>query len=248
MRRGGERRATLRLLHAVGALLMAWLLTAGVLVAARTWVHSVRTLTFGQTVLAALLLALVAWMMRAAWTVADGSPSDKLPPLLLTSLGLAIWGASLTWRSGSPAAALFFWLVVGAEEGWAWWKAVARRRGVRVAGRPASAPGNRVLQQLTRALTADGAETIHGTITITVERGSRSAAGHVSFCPPFAERPRFEMQPVGEKNAVLKLSQLFPHGARIELKLPQPAQQATMVPVQFVARARSDRENGPLAL
>ncbi|OYV81173.1 MAG: hypothetical protein B7Z73_18390, partial [Planctomycetia bacterium 21-64-5] len=109
--------------------------------------------------LAAVTLAVAAWMMRAAWTAADGSPSVKLPPLLATSLGLAIWGSSLTWRSDSPAAALFFWLVVGAEEAWAWRKAVARRRGLHVEGRPAAAPGNRVLQQLTRALTADGEET-----------------------------------------------------------------------------------------
>lgn len=232
-----ESTAVVALVRAVGLLLMAWLLLAGILVAARTLSRSVRPLNLGQLVLAAVALVATAVIVRVAWRWAEaGWPVRRgILPLPLATAGVAIWTLALCSQSESPLGVMLFALIVAGEEAWAWRLAI-RRGSAKIRPR-ARARGDRVVQQFTRVVSADGQETIEGSVAVSVDRGSRMGAAHVGFCPPFPQRPEFELRPATDKGAVFKVGQLLPQGARIEVKLPQPAEAARMVSVQFVARS-----------
>ena len=119
--------------------------------------------------------------------------------------------------------------------------------GHRRSGRLPSAQGrsnDRVVQHFTRLVTPEGKEMIRGTLTVIIERGSRLAAGHIAFCPPLAERPHFEVR-ADDAKAILKVSQLYPHGARVEVRFSLPAQTGIAVPVQFIARASNSSTASP---
>jgi hypothetical protein len=235
---------TLRLARGAAALLMLWLVLSGVLLAVRGSAGASRPLASGWLLMLVLGLVAAAPGMRRFWSAGRASlPTSSLIrayPLILTSTGLALWGWSLTRGGFSASAAVAFWLTLVCEEGWAWRREFILRRqepslALAAAGGLA---GNVLLQQFTRLRTSEGEEIIRGSLAMTIESGNRAAAGHVAFCPPFAERPHFEMRPNSAKDVTLKLSQLYPHGARIEAKRGQPAKIETTFSVQFVARAR----------
>ena len=235
---------TLRLARGAAALLMLWLVLSGILLMVRSPSGASRPLASGWLLMLALGLVAAAPAMRRFWFAGRASlPKSNLVrayPLILTSTGLTLWGWSLTGSGLSTPAAVAFWLVLVCEEGWAWRREFILRRhqpslALVAAGRSA---GNVLLQQFTRLRTSEGEEIIRGSLAMTIESGNRAAAGHVAFCPPFAERPHFEMRPSAMKDVTLKLSQLYPHGARIEAKRGQPAKIEATFSVQFVARAR----------
>ena len=226
--------------RAASVLVLGWLLLSGGLVAARGWASATRPLRAGELVVAAIGLAVVACGARTVFTSgSDPSPSSqrRVLPVVVTSLAVVFWGTSLTRDTGSVAA--FFWLLLAGEEGWAFWRTAFRDR--KEWQSPTSAVGasrdELVLQQFSRLLTRQQ-EIVRGSLAITVERGSRTSAGHVAFCPPLVERPLFEVQPESTTTATLKVSHVYSHGARIEVRLPQAAQAEATVRVRFVARAR----------
>jgi hypothetical protein len=239
-------------------LIVAWLLLSGLLMTARNLASATRPLPAGQLIAAALGLALAAWMPRALGRLGGKRPDGawrRLFPAGVTSLAVVLWGYALTRRAESPAAAVAFWLFLVAEEGWAIWQAASggHKKSPSPASTRGEVPEDRVLQQFTRLLTA-GEEIVRGSLIVTVDRGSRLAAGHVAFCPPFVERPRCDVQPGAASwppgsaaNATLKVTQLYPHGARIEVRLPQPAETDTAIPVRFVARAPHGVASRPAA-
>ncbi|HWB08275.1 MAG TPA: hypothetical protein VG826_03585 [Pirellulales bacterium] len=234
-------RVALVLARAAAAMVLGWLLLAGGLVAARRLTDATRAPSAGELVAAALGLAAVSWGARALWTCGKAQPGPswrRVLPLAATSSSALLWGLSLTRGVGSPAAVAFFWLLVAGEEGWALWAFTGHRKSPAASGPDRTARQNLVLQQYTRLLTAEGEEIVRGSLLVIVDRGSRMSAGHVAFCPPLAQRPELELQPESTTKATLKVSQLYPHGARIEVRLPQTAQTDTTVPVRFVARAR----------
>ena len=150
-----------------------------------------------------------------------------VPPALLVAIGaaLSLPGAG----SGSLAA---FWSVLLAEEAWSFRHAAAalRESKPRV---PQKKPAPRRLpepdaldgtltQQLTRVLTADGTETLSGRVRLVFAEGQRVLSAHVAFCPPFVRTPQFEFRQASGPSARVKLGQLLPYGARLELKLTVP--------------------------
>jgi hypothetical protein len=85
-------------------------------------------------------------------------------------------------------------------------------------------PEEQLVQQLTRAKTADGADVLRGSLYAAFPIGGRAVSIHVAFCPPFEERPRIEFRQTGGPAARIKLAQLLAFGARFDIKLPAPAQ------------------------
>jgi hypothetical protein len=237
--RDQDARLALLLARAGAGLVLGWLLFSGGLMAARRLANVPRPLAPSELVAAALGLAIVSCGARTVWT-RDGNQAGpgwrRVLPLAVTSSSAVLWGLSLTGGGGSPAAVAFFWLLLAGEEGAALWALAGRRRwpvGFRAG--PA-ARQDLLLQEISRFVTAEGEEIVRGSLAVIVDRGSRVSAGHLAFCPPLARRPDFEVQPEATTNATLKISQLYPHGARIEVRLPQTAPVETVVRLQFVAR------------
>lgn len=203
---------------------MASYASAAVFAAARGRQHLIAWL------LRAIGWLLIAWLMLASVLVAWRTLQSSSQPLRLGALVLSVVIlAAATWFMRARQRA--------SHDAWSLWRV----------GPPPGPSSPRVLQQFTRSLSAEGEETIEGSVTISVDRGSKTGAAHVGFCPPFAARPQFELRPTSGRGVVLKVGQLLPQGVRIEAKLPAPAAATRIVSVQFVARSRSDA-HGPMAV
>lgn len=108
-----------------------------------------------------------------------------------------------------------------------------RRRG-------GQAPGERLFQRMTRTRGPDGVETARGELVVEFEKGQRVAMAHVAFCPPFFQAPTSLLQQGKGPSARLRTGQVLAYGARIEIKLEQPADGATAISVDFEFRAGPD--------
>lgn len=101
-------------------------------------------------------------------------------------------------------------------------------------------PGAGPLQQRFErfAIPADDVECQRGSLLLAVAAGSRSAAGHVGFCPPFAALPQVDVEIASEEiEATIVVAEILPWGVRVECRLDEPADEAIEIPVSFVAKA-----------
>ncbi len=64
---------------------------------------------------------------------------------------------------------------------------------------------------------ADGYETIEGGLRVEIEAGSRQAAVHLSFVPPFALTPELESEPLDGSDVRMRVTAVYPYGARFEV-------------------------------
>ncbi len=116
-------------------------------------------------------------------------------------------------------------------------------RDARSLGRPPAEPGaftSRVLQQLVRVREADGGEAIRGTLLAEFVAGQRNSTLHVGFCPPLEGLPTVEAETGDGPDAEVKVSQAFAHGARLEVRLSEPAMGECSVVVEVVAMPQAD--------
>ena len=65
--------------------------------------------------------------------------------------------------------------------------------------------------------------------------GQRSGSLHVAFCPSFEQEPQVEAEPVCGPDCRIKAAQVLPYGARLDVKLDEPAAQDASVLVWFFA-------------
>lgn len=94
-----------------------------------------------------------------------------------------------------------------------------------------------IVQQLTRRHAADGMEELSGWLRVPVSPGQRTVSAHVAFCPPFCETPEVAVEQLDGPESRIKTGQRLPYGARIDLKLTSPAEEAATVLLQFSARS-----------
>lgn len=92
-----------------------------------------------------------------------------------------------------------------------------------------------VLQQVTRARTTDGRETISGDLLAEFAPGERQAVVYVAFCPPFERLPEIEVNIADNFDATVKPMQILHNGAQFEVRLAEPAEERFCVPLEFVA-------------
>ena len=97
----------------------------------------------------------------------------------------------------------------------------------------ADEPDESICQQVVRRREQDGSETIVGWLRTTVPAAARHAAAHVAICPPFGGLPECFAEQMDGPPARIKVAQVLPHGVRFEIKLDEPAAEATDVLVEF---------------
>lgn len=228
--------------------LAGWLAFSGGLLCLRVSLLAIQPLRSVPIVLLSIALTAAAWLIRRL-SLCDAAffrrAKDKtgglrtvVRPGVIASVGLLLWALALTLAARSAMAIGICWLLLLVEEIWAWHEQPLffRRPPVDHPLRSHAAQEGRVIQQFTRLSVPDGEEIIRGTIAVQIESGGRTGAGHIAFCPPFSARPQFEVQFAERTDATLKVSQLFPHGARVEVRLPQAAQADRAVVVRFLGR------------
>jgi hypothetical protein len=93
-----------------------------------------------------------------------------------------------------------------------------------------------MVQQTTRVRAADGSERISGVAGEAFLSGQRHAAMHIAFCPPFEKTPELEFEQIDGPTARIKVGQLQPYGARLDLRLARAGKDSQRVVVQFEAR------------
>jgi hypothetical protein len=102
--------------------------------------------------------------------------------------------------------------------------------------------GGVVLQQLSRVRDDEGVERVHGTLVAEFATGQRQATVYVGFCPPLGRVPVVEAETVDGPEAELKVAQALCHGARVEVRLSNPAAEACQVVIELVAGPGVDSE------
>jgi hypothetical protein len=102
-------------------------------------------------------------------------------------------------------------------------------------------------QKIERVQTADGRDTLSGSLAISFVPGQARGAIHVAFCPPFVLVPRLDYRQVAGPVAGIKVGQLLPHGARFDVKLDRPAEAALQIMLEVKATSENgaDDEKGP---
>ena len=220
-------------LASVGVLLgVAALLAARRLAGALT-----APLPAGPLLATAALAGAIVLGGRAAWRrilVESPTAKQRAQTRLLAWTGtLALW--LLAVGCSHPATRLVDWV--------AWLPLLMADQVLRqgfLGGReerakPQAVGGGDVVQQLCRTRGADGGESIQGTLRAEFAAGQRHAALHVGFCPPLARLPQVDAEPGDGPDASVRVVQAFAHGARLEVRLADPAEEACTVLVEFSA-------------
>lgn len=97
-----------------------------------------------------------------------------------------------------------------------------------------------LVQQLTRQQTESGGESIHAILRAACEPGDLRVIVHLAFCPPLAVAPKLAAYPLDESGAQAAITVAETYGARIELRLPQPAAAGDQVLLEVVGEARGN--------
>lgn len=214
-----------------------------------------RPLAASNLLAAGAALAATATLLRyAAQQLFSRRASQSIHAFV--TLSLLVIGVSLSLPASPSSGLLTLWLLLIAAESLAW--ATCRTAHIpprrvppdsqRIVGSkpldcvapPIDEPSDvhavepGLLQQITRARTAAGIETVSGWLGVELSAGQRSATAHVAFCPPFARVPKIEVF-TEEDEARIKLAQVLPHGARFEVKLIAPAEEPHVLPLRFSA-------------
>lgn len=227
-----------------GWLILWMLLAAFLMVATRVACHTYYGHTTGTAAKVAWYAPLVALgIMALALTTLRTSPW----------VAAALWGivvvaevsTGVLWRGRGweHAAAFVGTLSPGVAESWHGTalgrrfarkqgpaderpKVTARRGAQPDAGRAVfdlAATSARFAQRVERVQAVDGRDVLAGTLTTRLSAGQVTAHVHVAFCPPFAIVPRLDFRQAAGPTARIKLGQVLPHGARIDVKLDAPS-------------------------
>jgi hypothetical protein len=186
------------------------------------WVSSVRIACLWRTDLGAIVATWLPLVTLTMVAVACSYPGRRVvdwlvwaPVILANSIGPEVW---LRLRRAS--------------------KNPARRSSTAVAvdDDPPSAESGTLLQQLSRSRDAAGRESVHGTLVAEFASGERTSTLHIAFCPPFELLPQVEVEIAEGPDASVKVAQVLHNGARLEVRLAQPAAESATVGLEFAAR------------
>lgn len=92
-----------------------------------------------------------------------------------------------------------------------------------------------LLQRLSRVRDADGRESIVGELRAEFTPGQRTVELYMPFCPSFTRVPTIELEQADGPPARINVGQVLPHGARIDVRLNEPADAADHVRVDVYA-------------
>jgi hypothetical protein len=97
------------------------------------------------------------------------------------------------------------------------------------------ASDEKILQQYSRVRSAEGQDTISGTLVAEFAVGERQVTVYAGFCPPFELLPEVEVNVADDFEADVKLAQVLHNGAQIDVRLSEPAEEPVTVTIEFVA-------------
>ena len=92
-----------------------------------------------------------------------------------------------------------------------------------------------ISQRFTRRRVAEGGEIIDGEVRTAFAPGQRTEHCHVAFCPPLDGVLRVACEQTEGPPARIKVAQVLPQGARLDLRLDQPAEEEVQVVLQVTA-------------
>jgi hypothetical protein len=183
-----------------------------------------------------------------------------------------VLGAALTFRSTPAPVQALFWALLLLEEAWSLRltaRAGAPSGGekpraaddleARIEAAPpqplhraavaptplaaiADVPEEEIVQQLTRSRGPDGRELLTGCLRLAFAPGQRTASAHLAFCPPFPRTPQLAVEQADGPAARIKTAQLFPYGARLDLKLVLASEKPEQVVLEFSARSQAEED------
>jgi len=93
----------------------------------------------------------------------------------------------------------------------------------------------RLTQRLERVQACDGGDEMTGALAMQLAARQVNVHFHVAFCPPFAGTPHVVYRQVAGPAARVKLGQVLPHGARFDVKLDAPQNEAAQVVLEVRA-------------
>ena len=115
---------------------------------------------------------------------------------------------------------------------------VGVRAGGELTGEPEPTdPAADILQQLTLRTTTEGGQELSGWLRMPLAAGQRTGSLHVAFCPSFNQAPQVQAEAVSGPDCRLKAAQVLPYGARLDVKLDEPAGDNESVLVWFFGAA-----------
>jgi hypothetical protein len=182
-------------------------------------------------VCAAFALAISAALLRRAAPRDSGREIVSFLPGVVAVLLLAA-----VTLPGTPAVGIAIaWLALIASETTAWLAPRVARRGR--ADAPSTTEESEIpeglLQQLTRVREGDR-ESIHGLLQAEVPAADRLAVVHLAFCPPLAARPELTAHAMDSDDAEVRVTQVEVFGARMEVRLPRPADEPRRVLIEVL--------------
>ena len=216
-------------------------------------------LPIGVYAILGLVLAATAVLVRR--TLAE-APIDRIPDGVVRAAASAVAVAAAVAVSLATTPAfglLLLWLPIALEEGWAW------RHTSTIKPRPLVAPesptdrplaprrdqrsrlygvaddaelalaDSAVTQHLVRRLETTGEESISGFLRAAFIPGQQTVNLHVAFCPPVATILTCSAETIDGPAARVRVAQVLPHGARLEVKLDSPATELQHVLIEFSA-------------
>ncbi len=195
-----------------------------------------------------LLLAVgwrLGWQARGRHATSLALVALALPGVALFMLlcvlslpGTASWALMLTWLAFLAGEAAWWWAAYSSQ------RPIAPRRFVPpaasvVAERPApdgienehGSLTENVFQQITRFRDAEQ-ERVAFMLRIPFAAGQRMAVAHVSFCPPLCGIPEFAADATDGPSATVAITNPQSFGARLEVRLEEPAEVAGTVVVE----------------
>ncbi|MEM8946752.1 MAG: hypothetical protein AAGD11_16380 [Planctomycetota bacterium] len=97
-----------------------------------------------------------------------------------------------------------------------------------------------IVQQLFRMRDEGGKETVYGTVGADFVAGQRVSVVHVGFCPPLDYLPDIEAETLPGSFARIKVAQALAHGVRLDVRLPQVAEEDCRIWIDMAAQPRPD--------
>lgn len=167
--------------------------------------------------LGVLALAVPPAATLGSWAAAGIALAATLVAFLRPLTGAVVsWPAARRWRSDARVP-----LPVAARP--------PQRRRRRL-------PGS-LRQRYERYELPAGGDCVRGRIAIAVPAGARAAAGHIGFCPAFAETPEVEVTTSYDGVEVtVAAAEVLPWGVRVECRLAEPAEEPLEIPIDILAR------------
>ncbi len=108
------------------------------------------------------------------------------------------------------------------------------------AGGPPHILAEGLAQQIERGVTDESDEFCHGLLRANFAASQRTETVHVSFCPPFMTVPEFHVEQVDGPDAKVKVAQVLPYGARVEVRLNRAPSESVQTVLEFSAIAHGD--------